>query len=209
MKFPAARLLIFSKSPEAGQVKTRLVPLLGAPGAAAYSASLVHHCLDKCTTAGLCPVELWCSPSSATPFFHGCRVRYGIELHEQTGADLGQRMFQALDSALARCDSAVLIGTDCPALRVTDLEDAFTALQQGSGAVIGPARDGGYYLIGLRQAQPRLFSNIAWGTDGVFRETVVRLEQLGLEYTCLPEREDVDTPEDYLRAVAPDPARAC
>jgi rSAM/selenodomain-associated transferase 1 len=199
MNHPASRLLVFTRAPRAGQVKTRLIPQLGAQGAAVFHARLIRHCLQTVTRAGLCPVELWCAPSCHDPFFRDCRERYDVELYGQARGELGERMHKALESALARADAAVLIGTDIPSIEAADLDVAFHALQQGKDAVVGPARDGGYYLIGLKQPDRRLFEGINWGTSTVFQETRSRLQQLDMNWLCLREHADVDTPEDYQR----------
>jgi len=211
MNYPFSRLLVFTRAPSAGQVKTRLIPRLGAQGAADFHARLIHHCLQTVTRAGLCPVELWCAPSCQDPFFQNCRECYGIELYDQVQGELGERMHAALGSALARAESAVLIGTDIPSIEAADLDEAFQSLEQGKDAVVGPARDGGYYLIGLKQPSRRLFEGIPWGTSTVFQETVSRLQQLGMDWSRLREQSDVDTPDDYNRllqairsAVGPD-----
>jgi len=211
MNYPFSRLLVFTRAPSAGQVKTRLIPRLGAQGAADFHARLIHHCLQTVTRAGLCPVELWCAPSCQDPFFQNCRECYGIELYDQVQGELGERMHAALGSALARAESAVLIGTDIPSIEAADLDEAFQSLEQGKDAVVGPARDGGYYLIGLKQPSRRFFEGIPWGTSTVFQETVSRLQQLGMDWSRLREQSDVDTPDDYNRllqaiksAVGPD-----
>jgi rSAM/selenodomain-associated transferase 1 len=199
MNYPASRLLVFTRAPRAGQVKTRLIPQLGAQGASDFHARLIHRCLQMVTRAGLCPVELWCAPSCHDPFFEDCRKRYGVELYDQAQGALGERMYEALGSALIRAESAVLIGTDIPSIEAADLEAALQALQQGKDAVVGPAREGGYYLIGLKQPNRRLFEGINWGTSTVFQETLSRLQQLEMDWLCLREHADVDTPEDYRR----------
>jgi uncharacterized protein len=199
MNYPASRLLVFTRSPSAGQVKTRLIPRLGAQGAADFHARLIHHCLQTVTRAALCPIELWCASSCQQPFFQECRERYGVELHEQARGELGERMHKALEAALELAEAAILIGTDIPSIEAADLDAAFQALQQGKDAVVGPARDGGYYLIGLKQPNRRLFEGISWGTSTVFQETLFRLQQLDMDWLCLREHADVDTPEDYQR----------
>jgi rSAM/selenodomain-associated transferase 1 len=199
MNYPASRLLVFTRAPRAGQVKTRLIPQLGAQGAADFHARLIHHCLQTVTGASLCPVELWCAPTCHDPFFQNCRERYNVELYEQAQGELGERMHHALGSALARAESAVLIGTDIPSIEASDIDAAFQVLQQGKDAVVGPARDGGYYLIGLKQPTRQLFEGISWGNSTVFQETLFRLQQLDMDWICLREHADVDTPEDYQR----------
>ncbi len=199
MKFPGACIQVFAKSPEPGRTKTRLIPLLGEAGAAAFHARQVHDRLNMLTTTGLCPVELWCSPSSSTAFFRDCHARYDVSLHEQCAGDLGVRMQHALASVLGYADAAVLVGTDCPSLGAADIDEAFSMLYQGTRVVLGPAHDGGYYLVAMQQSAPALFSGIPWGTSAVFAESVMRLEHLGLSHHCLTERMDVDTPDDYHR----------
>jgi rSAM/selenodomain-associated transferase 1 len=152
MKYPDARLLIMSKAPVPGQVKTRLIPLLGAAPAAGLYAGLVRDCLAMSTAAGLCPVELWCSPSAGHPFFRRCHADFPVRLYSQSPGDLGQRMSRALQSALCRARHVMLIGADCPALTAADLEEALQLLVRGTDAVLGPATDGGYYLIGMNRA---------------------------------------------------------
>ena len=202
MKFPDSRLLVFSKSPVPGHVKTRLVPLLGRRGAAELYARFVHERLALASRARLCPVELWCTPSREAAFFQSCGARFGISLHEQPPGDLGRRMHLALTEALGRCRAAVLIGADCPGLTEADLEEALATLARGTDVVLGPATDGGYYLIGLRRPIRGLFSGIRWGGTRVYADTVARLEQRGITYHRLPVRDDVDTPDDYHRLCA-------
>jgi len=199
MIYPASRLLVFSRAPRAGQVKTRLIPRLGAQGAAAFHARLIDHCLRTATGAGLCPVELWCAPACDEPFFQDCRERYGVGLHDQVSGDLGVRMHAALAAALAGAASAVLIGTDIPSIGAADLDAAFQALHGGADVVLGPALDGGYYLIGMKQADRGVFEGLHWGSSTVFQDTVSRLTRRGRRWRSLRELGDVDTPEDYER----------
>jgi rSAM/selenodomain-associated transferase 1 len=199
MIFPGFRLLVLTRAPRAGHVKTRLIAQLGAQGAADFHARLIHRCLETTTGAGLCPVELWCAPASHEAFFEACRDRYAVQLYDQHPGNLGERMHDALASALRRGEAAVLIGTDIPLLEAADLHTALQALQHGRDAVVGPAADGGYYLIGLRHAARQVFDQIPWGTAAVFRETSARLRQLGMNWLRLREHADVDTPDDLRR----------
>jgi rSAM/selenodomain-associated transferase 1 len=199
MIYPYSRLIVLARAPLAGQAKTRLIPRLGAEGAAALHARLIEHCLQTVTSAGLSPVELWCSPGRDKPFFRDCGERYGVGLYDQSPGDLGARMHAALASALKRAESAVLIGTDVPSLQASDLDAAFHALHDGADVVLGPARDGGYYLIGMKQADRRVFKGIRWGGSTVYQDTVSRLREHGWRLCGLREQWDVDTPEDYDR----------
>jgi len=203
VNYPQSRILVFAKEPDPGRVMTRLIPLLGAQAAARLHARFVHNTLNTTCGAGLAPVELWCSPSIETAFFQDCMQRFDITLQLQATGDLGLRMHHATSDALGRGTSAVLVGTDCPGLCAADLDAALDALARGAGAVLGPARDGGYYLVGLSQPLPHLFDGLAWGTASIFADTVTRLEDRGIDYQCLAERDDVDTPEDYQRLIAP------
>jgi len=197
MKYPDARLLVLSKAPDPGLVKTRLIPVIGATGAAELYEDLLCSSLETAVNAGLCPVELWCSPGMTHPFFQQCRQRFGVELHEQTRGDLGHRMSHALESASRFSQSLVLIGADCPALSVGDLEEAFALLGQGTDVVLGPAEDGGYYLIGMRGLYPFVFHDVPWSTSTVLELTKTRLSSQQVKWQCLALHRDLDTPDDY------------
>jgi len=197
VKFPRARLLLLSKAPEPGRVKTRLVPLLGEIAAADLYSKLLDDCLSMCSDTALCPIELWCSPSAGHPFFLQCQQRYPVTLRTQLPGNLGQRMSRAIRSALADADYVVLIGADCPTLTADDLASAFDALHAGTDVVLGPAEDGGYYLIGMREYHASLFSDIPWSTSGVLSATEERIRRHNLRLFNLPLRKDLDTPEDY------------
>jgi rSAM/selenodomain-associated transferase 1 len=186
-----------SKAPDPGKVKTRLVPLLGEEGAAKLYTRLLHDCLNMCTTGSLCSVDIWCSPSAEHPFFQQCRSNYPVDLHTQADGDLGTRMSNAFRTALDSADAAVMIGADCPTLNVTDIDSAFDALNAGKDIVIGPAEDGGYYLIGMREHHASIFEDIPWSTPEVLALTERRIQQQGLGVQYLTLRKDLDTPEDY------------
>ncbi len=196
---PNTRLLIFAKAPVAGQAKTRLTPPLSAAEAALLHARFIQRMLSVACESNLCPVQLWCSPEARHPFFTDCRRSFPVSLHTQHGADLGERMRQAAASALAESDYALLIGCDCPTLTAAYLRQALTALKKGYNAVLGPAEDGGYVLLGLRHADPELFGGIAWGTDTVLDSTRSRLRRLKWRWHELAEQWDVDRPEDLMR----------
>ncbi|MGD2138048.1 MAG: TIGR04282 family arsenosugar biosynthesis glycosyltransferase [Gammaproteobacteria bacterium] len=202
MKYPDSRLLVFSKAPDPGRVKTRLIPVLGREGSASLYSALLQDCLQRCTTAGLCPVELWCSPSVEHPFFQQCGKRFGVALRQQCGGDLGRRMAHALDATGTGTEAAVLIGADCPAMETEDIEAAFTALVQGTPVVLGPATDGGYYLVGMRDLQRCIFEDMPWSTPAVLDITRSRLQRRGIAWHCLPVRRDLDTPADYASYVS-------
>jgi hypothetical protein len=199
MKRIDCRLIVFAKAPISGQVKTRLIPSMGASAAVAFHEKLVFHCLATAVKAHVGPVDLWCAPSARHPFFIHCRRKFQVELHNQPNGDLGRRMAFAFSKTLKRASSAILIGTDCPSLTQADLKEAAEILAQGFDAVIGPAEDGGYVLLGLRHYAPDLFSGISWGTNRVMEKTRLRLRRLKWRWHELPERWDVDRPEDLER----------
>ncbi|MGB5079806.1 MAG: TIGR04282 family arsenosugar biosynthesis glycosyltransferase [Burkholderiales bacterium] len=192
-------VVVFARAPEPGRVKTRLIPELGAAGAAALHRRLVAHSLAAATQAAIGPVELWCAPDSGDPFFEECRRRFGVSLHTQGEGDLGARMRRALESVLTRSARAILIGSDIPALSGRYLRDAGQALARGDDIVIGPAEDGGYVLIGLSLSDPELFRDIPWGGPEVLAETRRRIAALRWRSSELAALWDLDRPEDLQR----------
>jgi rSAM/selenodomain-associated transferase 1 len=194
-------VLVFARAPEAGQVKTRLIPLLGSHGAAALYRSLTLHALAVARESGLGPVELWCTPGTDHDFFRDCHERFRAELHRQCEGDLGARMHDACEDALTRSRYVLLTGSDCPSLTAADLRAAARALHDGRDAAFCPAEDGGYMLIGLTRAMPALFEAMNWGTSSVMEETRQRLRNLGWRWHELPAHWDLDRPEDYQRLV--------
>ena len=147
----------------------------------------------------IAPVELWCAPDTSDPFFRECERRLGASLHAQGDGDLGARMQRAFESALAGAERAILVGSDIPALSPRYLRDADQALARGDDAVIGPAEDGGYALIGLSRCDPELFRDIPWGGSEVLAQTRRRLVALSWRSSELPVLWDVDRPEDLGR----------
>lgn len=194
-------VIVFAKAPRPGAVKTRLIPLLGAEGAAALHARLVKHALATVRAAAFSRIELHCTPATDDTFFRFCSGRYGAVLVPQAAGDLGARMFAAFEATLAACPRALLIGSDCPALSACYLHSAERALREGCDAVLCPSEDGGYVLIGLARCDARLFDGIAWGGVGVTAETRKRLAALGWNWRELEPLWDVDRPEDYQRLI--------
>jgi len=194
-------LQVFARAPVAGSVKTRLIPLLGAHGAAALHRSLVEHALAVARESDLGPVELWCAPDPDDGFFQACRERYGASLHRQCAGDLGARMLDAIEDGLGRSHQVLLVASDCASLTAADLRAGVRALREGRDAVFSPAEDGGYALVGMSHAMPALFEAMTWGTGEVMEETRQRLRNLGWRWHELPTRWAVDRPEDYERMV--------
>ncbi len=199
MNTAACHIIVFAKAPVPGQVKTRLIPSLGPSGAASLHEQLVTRILSIAVDAQVGSVDLWCTPSSRHPFFRRCRRKFRVSLFDQAAGDLGFRMAHAFRETLRSASAAVLIGTDCPSLTSDELRASAEVLRKGVDAVIGPAEDGGYVLIGLRRYAPELFKEISWGTDSVLRQTQERLVGLGWKWRRLSEQWDVDRPEDVVR----------
>jgi len=203
-------LVIFAKAPIPGQVKTRLCPTLTEDEAATLHGSFVLDTLER-TKAAVgrfkLPLDrfLACAPSSSHVFFKIMEARHGVTLLDQQGQDLGARMRQAFDDLFARGYRQVcLVGTDVPSLPLTHYREAVELLAHHD-LVIGPARDGGYYLIGLTQPRPDLFTDIPWSTDHVMALTQQKAATAGLKTAFLPAWRDVDTPDD-LHALIDDSA---
>ena len=192
---PDSLLVVFARAPEPGRVKTRLVPLLGAKGAAQLHARLVEKALKTALAAGFDRVELHCAPGTRSKFFQAMRNRLGVRLRAQGHGNLGDRMYRVL----RRHPGAVLIGSDCPELRPADLRAALRALRSGADAVLSPAEDGGYALIGLRRASRKLFDGVEWGGRRVLAQTRLRLKRLDWRWKELRTVWDVDRPEDVAR----------
>jgi rSAM/selenodomain-associated transferase 1 len=192
------RIAVFARAPVPGEAKTRLIPALGAQGAAALHALLVRRALAAACEANVGRVELWCAPDASDPFFAACGREYGAALRAQRGGDLGERMERAFEAALGENAALVVIGSDCPALTPAALREAAAALASHD-AVIAPAEDGGYVLLGLSARVTGLFDAIAWGGAGVMAETRARLARSGRTWTELETFWDIDRPEDYER----------
>lgn len=193
---PAVALGIFAKAPVPGRVKTRLAAVIGPEAAARWYTQSLRVVFRR--TAHAWPeVEriLFYDPPTAAAAFDA--IAHTPEHRTpQRGTDLGARMAAALHYCFdCGKERPVLIGTDAPSMPVEYVEQAWTALATCDVA-IGPATDGGYYLIGTRDPQPRLFEDIPWSTSAVFSATLERAAALGLHVHRLPEWFDVDTAED-------------
>ncbi len=191
-------VLVYTKPPIAGHVKTRLIGALGAEGAAELHDALLRDLLDG-LAGGAFRVELrWAVVGDGPP------PELGLAWAPQQGADLGERLWSGLQAAAAGGALVAAVGSDHPDLRRESLEAAFDELERGADVVLGPARDGGYYLIALRpeSLRPELFRGIAWSTDEVYAATVARCRALELRVASLPEGADVDTPADLARLAA-------
>jgi rSAM/selenodomain-associated transferase 1 len=188
-------IAVFAKAPVAGAVKTRLAEVLGADAAASLHAGLVRHAIATAVQARLGPVQLRCLPDTTHPFFERCRDDSGVALEPQRGADLGERM---LDTFAAAAGPLLVIGADCPALTAHHLREAAAALE-AKDAVLIPAEDGGYVLLGATRPIPEIFAGVAWGSAAVMTQTRERLAAAKVSWAELAVLWDVDRPEDYAR----------
>jgi rSAM/selenodomain-associated transferase 1 len=191
-------VIVFAKAPIPGAVKTRLISVLGPEGAAALHARLIKRTLAAASVAASDALELHVTPEN--DFVRYCAAHYNAALVPQHGDDLGERMHHAFERALSRgCTSAVLMGSDCPALTTKHIQSALKTLHDGYDAVLGPAEDGGYVLLGVADSDHRLFEGIAWGTSEVLDQTRARMRELGWRWRELETLWDVDTPADWAR----------
>ncbi|MCP4286298.1 MAG: glycosyltransferase [Gammaproteobacteria bacterium] len=199
MQFPQARILLFAKAPEAGRVKTRLIPVLGAEGAADFYRKLLRTTIHWIDQAEIAPLICWCAPGPEHKEFQQLSQEFGISLQAQVGEDLGERMAYAACQELSVGAPVVLIGGDCPVLQAVHLVQTLDWLRGDCDAVIGPAEDGGYVLLGLNKMSPELFCGLSWGCDSVLEETRSRLSNLGWQWRELEPLWDLDRPADLER----------
>ena len=195
---PGAEIAVLAKAPIPGLAKTRLIARLGADGAARLQAVLTEHAVRTALAAGLGSVTLWCTPDTRHPAFVKLAHRTGVALEAQRGADLGARMAHAVAQRAGR-GPVLLTGTDCPALTPEHLRTAAAALEGGDEAVLIPAEDGGYVLVGLMESHPMLFEGVPWGSDRVVGVTRRRLRALGLCWSEPTTLWDLDRPADLDR----------
>jgi hypothetical protein len=190
--------VVFAKAPQAGAAKTRLIPALGAQGAAHLARRLLDHTLHEALAAEVGPVELCMSPGPDAPAWQGVPLPDGIALTVQGEGDLGQRMERAVRRVTTELVQPVLLmGSDCPALDADQIRRAAQALEQHD-AVLLPVADGGYVLIGLRAPCPELFVAMPWSTPAVAGETLRRMRALGLRVWQGPLLHDIDEPADLI-----------
>ncbi|MEO8805046.1 MAG: TIGR04282 family arsenosugar biosynthesis glycosyltransferase [Burkholderiaceae bacterium] len=194
---PATTVIVMAKAPVAGFAKTRLIPTLGAQGAAALALRLLQHAVEQALAAGLGLVELCCAPDQHHPAFASVCDAAGLVATDQGDGDLGARMARAFERRLAADRAVLLIGTDAPALDATMLRRAADALES-TDAVFVPALDGGYALVGLRRPAPSLFDTMTWSVPTVMAHTRERLAAAGLRHTELPPLADIDEAADLI-----------
>ncbi len=202
MPFFQKLVILFTRYPVAGKCKTRLIPALGAEGAVGIHRQLVSHILREMDTfissRNTTELAIYYDADSLQQMQDWLGRSYTY--NRQQGDDLGQRMADALIHGINRQQNSILIGSDCPGINRSILNEGFDALKQND-IVLGPARDGGYYLIGVaRNTQPaackQIFEKIPWGTDTVLSKTLAQTKKLGLRHYLLSRLHDIDTAED-------------
>lgn len=194
---PRIEIAILAKAPIAGLAKTRLIPHLGAEGAAALQRWLLQRTVAAAVIADLGPVTLWCTPDIDHPEFAVCCAFGGVTLRRQPDGDLGQRMHAAIADSSTRAGTLV-IGTDCAVLTPGLLRQAAESLQHHDATIV-PAEDGGYVLIGMREADREIFRAVDWSTERVMAQTRARLTAMNWRWSELPPLWDVDRKEDFER----------
>ena len=188
-------IIIFLRAPELGKVKSRLAATVGD-----QKALEIYNALTKITLEVTLAVR-----SDRFLYYHPHIADIPLTLPTdafqkslQHGHALGTKMKNAFEAVLRRCEAAIIIGTDCPYLTSQILSKAFDLLQK-SDVVIGPAKDGGYYLLGLKHPAPQLFAGIPWSTEQVFDLTMIKIRELGLSCAILETLSDIDYEEDWLQ----------
>lgn len=195
-------LIIFTRAPEPGRVKTRLMPFLSPGQCARLHDAFIRDIVEKFAGRKDLDLRIAFTPAGSEAYFSS----YGIELIPQGGGDLGDRMARCLEQALSGgASKAVLIGTDVPHLSPDAVNDAFIKLDDYD-LVFGPAEDGGYYLVGARERLPvGLFKNVNWSSPETLAQTLERARDIGASAARIQEYFDVDTPEDLERLTALEP----
>jgi len=189
-------ILLFAKYPARNKAKTRLQPALGIDGAARMARQLLLHSIDQAVDTGF-SVELCVSPAPTDPCWQALDLPNSLRWSAQADGDLGLRMLIASQQALQRFKKVVLIGTDCPSLTSACIQTAVQQLDQHDAVMI-PATDGGYVLLGFREVDASLFSDIIWSTASVATVTQQRMADLGWTLALLPSLHDIDEPEDLV-----------
>ena len=189
------RIVIFAKAPVPGFAKTRLIPALGAQGAANLARRMLDHTLAQALAAEVGPVELCVTPSPIEAVWQTFAVPATVAWSDQGDGGLGTRMARAAQRVISAGESVLLIGTDCPALDAAHLRRAALSLQHFDTTLV-PTADGGYVLLGLNRFHVSLFEAIEWSTDSVAAETLRRLARLDWKVQKTPTVHDIDEPAD-------------
>jgi len=196
--------LIFTRNPEPGKTKTRLMPEVGINGAYEIHLQLLKFTLALTAKISDIEFQLHYTSHFNNQLLLKLAKKNNLTTHLQTGNDLGERMYYASLECLKNYSYCIIIGTDCPDISKQYLLDAKHYLNFGYDAVIGPAQDGGYVLIGMKNANKKIFENITWGKNNVLIDTLNNFEKLNFKYKKLSTLHDIDTKEDlkYLKLMS-------
>lgn len=197
----SVEIAVFARAPVAGEAKTRLVPRLGPEGAARLQAWLTRRALARAAAVPGARLSLYTAGDPGHRFWQACALEFRVDLRAQRGATLGERMGDAFARLATRGAPVLLIGTDAPGQTPEDLIAACASLARAD-AVLQPALDGGYVLIGLNRPQPGLFAGVEWGTSRVLAQTRARAAVLGLVLREVRACADLDLPADLDAACA-------
>ncbi|CAH1386362.1 TIGR04282 family arsenosugar biosynthesis glycosyltransferase [Candidatus Nitrotoga sp. M5] len=195
------RIIVFAKAPQPGFAKTRLIPALGAEGAAELAQKMLFNTLFEALAADIGTVELCITPKIDDVAWQDITLPLGIEITDQGKGDLGARLARASERAIENTESVLLIGTDCVEMSAALLRKAAKSMVEHD-AVIHCTADGGYALLGLKHYRAALFSDIPWSTDTVACATILRIGQLGWSLHIGQVLHDVDVPQD-LKYLSP------
>ncbi len=197
------KILLFTRYPHPGKCKTRLIPEYSAEKAAEIHRQLVAHShktiRDYLAQHKYTAYHIYYTGASVKEMKHWLGKQ---SFRKQQGQNLGDRMAEALNTTLQNAERCLLMGSDCPAITAELLQNSFAALQE-KDIVLGPAYDGGYYLVGINKTVSpeqikHLFSDILWGSEEVLATTLERIKELQLTFQLLPKLHDIDTPDDLL-----------
>ena len=197
MRFPDSRLLVFAKAPLLGKVKTRLIPLLGEQGALDFHVASIRLALEQRAAMQLSPMVLYIKGQAPGWLTELCQ-QLSIDVIQQQGDNLGERMLHAATEQLSQARHVVLTGTDCLTLTMDRLTQLYQALEENDAAIIG-AEDGGYVALGLTQLSAALFTQFPFGNAQVYQKTLDAMRTLDWRYAELAKTWDVDRPEDIQR----------
>lgn len=193
-------LIVFAKLPEPGKVKTRLAQDLGEQRAAEIYSDIARDIISRVSESSTYETLIYFDPpdkkNEITLWLKECTYIESERLIPQEGGSLGERILSAFESIFSSgAKSAVIIGTDCTDVNANMIEESFQELREYD-AVLGPAQDGGYYLLGLNSLIPELFQEIGWSTEYVLEQTISRLNKLGLNYKLRETLRDIDNLND-------------
>lgn len=192
----SVHIIVLAKAPVAGLAKTRLIPALGATGAARLAALMLKHAVAQALASEVGTVEVCVTPAPEDPMWSGLLPHHAaLRISDQGHGDLGERMARAAQRALNNGHAVLLMGTDCPDLSAERIRMAAASLHTKDAALV-PAFDGGYVLLALNRFDASLFQDIAWSTSSVAQVTRSRMDLLNWSLTTFSTLHDIDEPDD-------------